>query len=173
MCVPLPAKVWPWVAQVGATRGGFYSYQWLENVVGCGVHDAERIHPEWEVSAGDEVVLHPDFPPQRVVALRRGHHFVTHAPPESGAREAGKPWVAGSWLFLVEPLGERRCRFVSRYRADCSDDVVTRLSYGPTLVEPVGFVMDRRMLLGVKERAERTSPRRASLVVGLGAQPPR
>src|SRR5229473_2723664 len=47
------ANVWPWVAQVGANRGGFYSYQWLENVAGCDLHNAGAIHPEWEVKEGD------------------------------------------------------------------------------------------------------------------------
>jgi hypothetical protein len=56
---------------------------------------------------------------------------------------------------VAEPLGPARCRFVSRYRVDCSPDLRTRLEFGPALVEPVGFAMDRRMLLGVKERAER------------------
>jgi len=62
--------------------------------------------------------------------------------------------MACTWLFLIEPLGEHRCRFLSRYRAACSDDVAPRLQFGPLLAEPIGFVMDRRMLLGVKERAE-------------------
>jgi hypothetical protein len=79
--------------------------------------------------------------------------------PDEQARALGKAWTAVSWLFLVEPLGENRCRFISRYRADCSEDVATKLAFGPTLVEPVGFAMDRRMLLGVKERAERASGR--------------
>ena len=60
-----------------------------------------------------------------------------------------------SWLFLVEPIGDRRSRLISRYRADCSSDLPTRLAFGPTLLEAVSFAMDRRMLLGVKERAER------------------
>ena len=52
-------RVWPWVAQIGADRGGFYSYQWLENLVGCEVHNAEVVHPEWEAKVGAALVLHP------------------------------------------------------------------------------------------------------------------
>jgi hypothetical protein len=55
---------------------------------------------------------------------------------------------------MLEPLGESRCRFISRYRTATSDDLATRLAYG-VAIEPIGFAMDRRMLLGVKERAER------------------
>jgi hypothetical protein len=149
------SRVWPWVAQIGADRGGFYSYQWLENVAGCGLRNAEIIHPEWEVKEGQGLVLHPDAPPLRVVSLERGRHFIAHAPAAPRAVADGTPWVAASWLFLIEPLGPERCRFVSRYRVSCSDDLATRLSFGPALVEPIGNEMDRRMLLGVKQRVER------------------
>jgi len=144
-----PGEVWPWIAQIGADRGGFYSYQWLENVVGCGVSNAEAIHPEWEVEVGSAFRLHPKMPALRVVEVKRGEYFVVHGAPE------GKAWVEASWLFLVEPVGEGRSRFISRYRIATSDDLATRLQYGAALVEPIGFAMDRRMLLGVKERVER------------------
>jgi hypothetical protein len=150
-------RVWPWVAQIGADRGGFYSYQWLENLVGCEVHNAEIVHPEWEAKVGQSLVLHPgpEAPRLPIVGVERGRYVLAFAGEDGQARDAGKPWSAVSWLFFVEPLGERRCRVISRYRAACSDDVATRLAYGPTLLEPVSFVMDRRMLLGVKERVER------------------
>jgi hypothetical protein len=142
--------VWPWVAQIGADRAGFYSYQWLENLVGSELRNAETLHPEWAHRSGDKLVLHPNAPPVPVTEVEPGHFFLAHAP-----REAGEPWVTVSWLFLVEPLSLGRSRFISRFRSDCSDDFATRLAYGPLLIEPVGFVMDRRMLQGVKERAER------------------
>jgi len=45
--IDAPAEtVWPWIAQVGADKGGFYSHQWLENVAGCDVKNADRVHPE-------------------------------------------------------------------------------------------------------------------------------
>jgi hypothetical protein len=151
--------VWPWIAQVGADRAGFYSYQWLENVAGCELRNAERVHPEWEVKLGDALYLHPKVAPLKVVAAEHGHWFVAYAEPDANARSGGRPWVSGSWLFFIEPLGSQRCRFVSRYRADCSDDLATRLSFGPTLLEPIGFTMDRRMLLGVKALVERDASR--------------
>jgi hypothetical protein len=61
-----------------------------------------------------------------------------------------------TWLFFIEPIGEERCRIISRFRAACSDDLATRLSYGPTVMEPVSFAMDRRMLMGIKARSERS-----------------
>ncbi len=151
------SDVWPWVAQIGQERAGFYSYQWLENLAGCDVRNAERVHREWQVRAGDELTLHPDpaAPRLRVVAAETGRYFVAHGAADTEAQRRGEPWSAASWLFLVEPLSAGRCRFISRFRASSSDDLLTRLSFGPALLEPVGFAMDRRMLLGVKERAER------------------
>ena len=152
------AEVWPWLAQIGANKGGFYSYQWLENLVGCGVHNAESIHPEWSLTLGDPVVLHPDLPALPIVALSPGRFFVACAKPDRVARASGAPWVEVSWLFMVEALDAFRCRVISRYRCAMSDQVRTRLQYGPTLLEPIGFAMDRRMLLGIQARAEHREP---------------
>lgn len=145
-------QVWPWVAQIGADRGGFYSYQWLENLVGCRVHNAEAIHPEWAHEAGDELILHPKMPPLRVVSVTPGRSLVAFAAPDEKARSEGRPWASATWAFLVEPLGARRCRIVSRFRSACSEDFATRLMQGPALLEPIGFAMDRRMLLGIRDR---------------------
>lgn len=158
--------VWPWIAQVGADKAGFYSYQWLENLVGCDLSNAETIHPEWEVRAGQPLLLHPDAGRTgglTVAAMERGRWFVVLAKPDEAARRASKPWLTATWLFHLEPLGEHRCRFISRYRASSSDDLATQLMAGPTLLEPIGFAMDRRMLLGVKERVERAQTSGTSL----------
>lgn len=148
------SDVWPWIAQLGADRGGFYSYQWLENVAGCGLQNAEAIHPEWAVREGDDLVLHPKMPALRVVALEPGRFFVVHAPADAAARAAGKPWAQLTWLFFVEAIGEDKTRLVSRYRCATSDDFQSHVQFGPVFLEPIGFAMDRRMLLGVKARVE-------------------
>lgn len=145
---------WPWVAQIGADRAGFYSYQWLENLVGCDIRNADRVHPEWQLKQGDLLRLHPTMPGLEIVALHQGRWFLASGAADTKAREAGKPWVATSWLFLLDRLTPTRCRLISRYRIDMSADPKTRLAFGPTLLEPIGFAMDRRMLLGVRERAE-------------------
>lgn len=150
-----PELVWHWIAQIGADRGGFYSYQWLENLAGCGLRNADAIHQDWELELGDSLVLHPQAPPLKIAALERGRYFVAHAPADEVAKAAGKPWASASWLFELEPLADGTCRLITRYRVACSSDVATRLSLGPTLLEPIGFAMDRRMLLGIKQRAER------------------
>jgi hypothetical protein len=95
------------------------------------------------------------MPPLRVVSVTRGRSIVAFAAPDEAARAEGRPWASATWAFLVEPLGPARCRVVSRFRSACSDDLATRLVQGPALLEPVGFAMDRRMLLGIRERVLR------------------
>jgi hypothetical protein len=146
--------VWPWLAQVGADKAGFYSYELLENLAGCRIRNADEVRPEWEVRAGDGLSLHPRQPALPIVRLVPGRYFVAHALPDAGAVSDGRPWVAASWLFLVEPLGPDRSRAVSRYRCASSGDRRTRLLFGPALLEPIGWAMDRRMLLGIRARAE-------------------
>jgi len=150
-----PDLVWHWIAQIGADHAGFYSYQWLENLAGCSLRNADAVHQEWEIELGDSVVLHPQVPPLRVVLLEPGRCFVAHAPLDELACATGKPWATASWLFQLEPLPGGRCKLITRYRVACSANVATRLAMGPTFVEPIGFAMDRRMLLGIKQRAER------------------
>ena len=134
--------VWPWLAQLGQDRGGFYSYEWLENLAGCRLRNADRIHPEWQQRAvGDWVLLHPAsgmkvarFEPERVFALE------------------------GGWYFVLEPGANRTTRLIARSRVPRG---LQALSYG-LLVEIPHFVMERKMLLGLKERAERAWARRAT-----------
>lgn len=146
--------VWPWIAQLGGDRGGFYSYQWLENVAGCELRNAEAVHPEWALHEGDALKLHPQMPALTVAGLQRDRWFVVHGPAAPEARAQGKHWAEVSWLFHLEPLGPARCRLVSRYRCATSNDLATRTRLGAATVEPIGFAMDRRMLLGVRERVE-------------------
>ena len=71
--------VWPWIAQLGQGRGGFYSYDFLENLVGCDIHSADRIVPEWQdAGVGDEVKLHPESERQRPL------EHLDHALPQVG-----------------------------------------------------------------------------------------
>ena len=50
--------VWPWLIQIGQDRAGFYSYTWLENLVGAGMRNASSVRPEWQSrEAGDSVWL--------------------------------------------------------------------------------------------------------------------
>lgn len=144
-----PAELWPWIAQLGQGRGGFYSYDRLENLIGCDIHSADRVVPEWQdVAVGQEVKLHPDVglvvarvDPGRALVLRGGVP-VTAAPP---------PYDF-TWAFVVAGGADGPARLVVRER------YAYARGWAPLVVEPVAvvsFVMSRRMLLGIKERAER------------------
>ena len=155
-----PERVWPWIAQLGQDKAGFYSYQTLENLVGCEIQNANRLHPEWtSPEPGDALRLHPKGPALTVHEVRAPEIFLVSAglDPDTGIapdRSCQRRHVAVSWLFQLEPRPGGRTRLISRYRCTCSGDLASRLAYGPYIAESVGFVMDRRMLLGVKERAE-------------------
>lgn len=149
-----PEAVWPWVIQISADRAGFYSYEALENLMGCKLHNADSIHPEWALKVGDALLMHPKVPPLPVVALEPPRYWQCWGAPDERARSEGRPWVTASWLFFLEPLPEGRTRFISRFRSDCSDDLPTRLASDVYPIEALGFAMDRKMLLGVKARAE-------------------
>jgi hypothetical protein len=151
------AAVWPWIAQLGQGRGGFYSYQLLENMIGCGIENAATIHPEWQaVASGDPIKLHTNAPPLRLALVEPGHALVMHGGPTSatdGPLPSGVT-VNVSWALVVESLDASRSRLFSRERADHGPGLLDHLGYGPWLVEPISFVMDRRMLHGIKWRAE-------------------
>ena len=155
------ADVWPWVAQIGQSKAGFYSYQWLENLAGCDILNADTIHPDWtKLQIGDEFYLHPKAPPLYVVDADPGCYFlVSSKNPDPAFKpihvEADLEGVVVSWLFSLEPLGEDRCRLISRYRVKHGPNWKQWLQFGPWTTESVGFVMDRGMLLGIKKRAEK------------------
>lgn len=157
------AGVWPWVVQIGQGRGGFYSYQFLENLVGSNIHNADNIIPELQnLKVGDTISLHPKMPGLPVAILEPGRAIVLHVKTESlTGDESGevKPrnYFAATWLFFVGEVDKRTTRLISRWRADYSPSLANRLGYGPWFVEPIGFVMDRKMLLGIKQRAEATA----------------
>src|SRR6478735_5931773 len=70
------AQVWPWIAQLGQGRGGFYSYDFLENLVGCDIHSADHVEPDWQsIAVGDEIRLHPEVG-LTVALLERGRSLV-------------------------------------------------------------------------------------------------
>lgn len=151
-------NIWPWLVQIGQGRGGFYSYEFLENLVGCDIHNADHILPEFQnLKVGDVIHLHPKSPPIPVVALEQNRYILLHACNSISTDENSDvpdEYVNVSWLFYLETIDETSCRLISRWRSDYKPTLANKLGYGPTLIEPISFVMDRKMLLGIKERVE-------------------
>jgi hypothetical protein len=146
-----PAEsVWPWVAQLGQGRGGFYSYDGLENLAGCDIHSADHIVEEWQdVAVGDPFRLHPEVALE-VSGVEPPRALVVRGAVPVGERAA--PPYDFTWAFVLRerPEGMTRLLVRERYR-------YTRV-WAPMLVEPVetiSFVMTQKMLRGIRDRAER------------------
>lgn len=151
--------VWPWLVQLGAGRGGMYSYDWLENAAGLGIHSADRIHPELQqLKVGDTVPLSPDgglsvrlLQPATVLGLGGTIDLRTRRMSPDGVPRTG-PRVDVGWTFVLRPVGSHASRLVSRTRYDYSPLAAGLVLRG--LLEPAQFLMERRMLLGIRNRAE-------------------
>jgi hypothetical protein len=141
-------EVWPWIAQLGQGRGGFYSYDVLENLVGCDIHSAGRVVPEWQhVEVGGEIRLAPQVG-LLVATVLPGRALVLHGGVPIG--NASPPYDF-SWAFVLKegPDGTSRLLVRERYR-------YTR-PWSGLLVEPVSvvsFVMTQKMLRGIRDRAQ-------------------
>ncbi|ORB32347.1 hypothetical protein [Mycolicibacterium parafortuitum] len=145
-----PEDVWPWLAQIGEDRGGFYSYSGLERAVGADIHNATTVHPEWQdLAVGDTVWLARrggDRGRQVVAALEPKSHLVLMSPDDYARVQRGEK-ASGSWSFHLKPTGTGT-RLLARGNGGYGGNV---------LYDIVHFVMERRMLLGVRERAERAT----------------
>ncbi|TPV95935.1 MAG: hypothetical protein B7733_07335 [Myxococcales bacterium FL481] len=146
-------QVWPWIAQIGQGRGGFYSYQELENLAGCGIQNTNRIlHEHQSIRVGDPVRIHADTPPLTAAIVDRPTALVLYGAPAEGD-EAVR--LATSWAFLLREQPNGTTRLISRTRYDHRDGLRSRLMGGPWLLEPVAFVMERKMLRVIKCLVER------------------
>jgi len=144
-------QVWPWIAQMGQGRGGLYSYDALENLIGCDMHSADRVVAEWQdVAVGDEFRLHPDVA-LKVAAVESGRWLVI-----SGGVPMGDtpPPFDFSWSFVLKERPDGATRLLVRERYGYTT------WWAPLVVEPVeavSFVMSQKMLRGIRERAERAA----------------
>jgi hypothetical protein len=134
------AQVWPWLVQIGYGRAGWYSYDWIDN---DGRPSAEKILPELQdLEVGDQILMVPDMGP-RVRALEPERWLL------SGDEEGG------TWCLEVYPEGPGRTRLVSRWRVDWPLTPAT--VFWVLISDPGAFIMERRMLKGIKSRAERST----------------
>ena len=139
-----PAAIWPWLMQMGYRRGGLYSYDWLDRLFGyLDAPSAERILPQWQVLAvGDEIPIGRGggFP---VKAIEPFRSLVL------GGHASNVEW---SWELALIPWANGRTRLISRNRVRMAGSIRSRLTM--LVIEPAAFLMTRKMLLGIKRRAE-------------------
>jgi len=153
-----PDQIWPWLLQIGYGRGGFYSYDSLERIAGLrGIVSAERIVPEWQqVAAGNTIQISP-VTPMDVAVCDPGRALVLHTVMNPLTAEVADPRAGGlyldwSWAFLLEPIDAATTRLIIRVRGYYQPRWLAPLFYAA--VEPAHFIMERKMLLGLKQRAE-------------------
>jgi hypothetical protein len=143
--IDAPARsVWPWLVQMGPGRGGAYTYDWIENLFGLGMHSADEILPQYQdLKTGDVQQLGRRGPLLRVAVLEPERSMVL--------RSDDGNWV---WAFSLVPSGPGT-RLISRNRIAVpgAQRLVRAIyTYG---MEPGSLIMERKMLLGIKQRAER------------------
>jgi hypothetical protein len=146
-----PEAVWPWIVQMGDVRGGFYSYTFLENFIARAdlYHNADRILPELQNPAPGTGMIE-EFLQMREIAPN-SHLLAAFELPE----------VRMSWVWALHPAGPEATRLVVRLRIRAQLDAPgLLLRAGSFFVNFGGFVMERKMMQGIKDRAEgRVEPR--------------
>jgi hypothetical protein len=147
-----PEEVWRWLVQIGQDRGGMYSYDWLENLFGLRIHNADRIREEWQhLAPGDQVRLVrkgwlglKEGLALPVARVDPGRALVLREQPPA------QPWDA-IWSFHIVPLGPGRCRLISRARSARPRGAARLAAWA---MSPVTTAMTRGTLLGIRRRAE-------------------
>ncbi|TYB45724.1 hypothetical protein [Actinomadura chibensis] len=135
--------VWPWLVQMGSGRGGAYTYDWIENLLGLDMHSAKEVLPQFQnLRVGETYPLGPKGPRLRVEILDPERALVFRS-------EDGN-WV---WAFALIPCAEGS-RLISRNRIAMPHASIPARLFNLLVMEPGSLIMERRMLLGIKERAE-------------------
>jgi hypothetical protein len=138
-------SVWPWVVQIGQDKAGFYSYELLENIIGCNIHNADRILTEYQdIKVGDRLIMHPKAPLVPVIIINPGETLVYGGKQDEN--------TANVWVFDLKEE-EGITRLVSRWSFTYKPGLLNIIIYN-CLIEPIAAVMQRKMLLGIKKRAE-------------------
>lgn len=154
-----PERVWPWLLQLGQDRGGFYSYEFLENLVGTDMKYVDTLNPRlqrWKL--GDKLWM---YPPDKLGGA--GYATLQRLDPGSalvfGTRQIGTSLTEptdGTWAFVLAPC-EHGTRLLVRGRGAARTSFLLR-AFDRLVFEPMHFVMERKMMEGIKARAEGRPP---------------
>jgi hypothetical protein len=153
------AQVWPWLVQIGCQRAGWYSYDLLDN---GGVPSVERIVDDFQhLEIGDEVPFTADgkmgFPvagiePGKALVLGGTMNTVTGEPADPHDPQLEK-YFGGTITLYLDQRDDQTTRLIYRMPLDWNPNWLNTLMYG-VFLEPISFVMARKMLLGIKQRVE-------------------
>ena len=144
-------EVWPWIAQMGDTRAGFYSYTFIENQAGALMGgegydvvyvNADRIYPEWQdPQPGDEIIQGA----LKIRELEPGRYMLA----DSIIPEVMN-WV---WLWYLQPIDDEQTSLIVRMAIELPDSAADDPVMG-FMMDVGGFVMENNMMQGIKTRAE-------------------
>lgn len=137
-----PSAVWPWIVQMGPRpRAGVYTYDWLQRLLGIDIENADRIMPEHQhLEPGEFFSLGKQGNGLRVKAVEPQRALVLQWEP-----------ARATWTFALYPQ-DGGTRLISRNRIPGSGPLFWMAM---AVMEPASLVMERKMLLGIKARAER------------------
>lgn len=148
-----PERIWPWLVQIGWSRAAFYSYNRIEGLLGMDLHNADRVHPEWQnLTVGDTMWMsHPRlsylFPETKVVMIDPNHAIVFAI---YGRPDDTDP--TGAWSFVLEPVDDQSTRMIARLQINPPPLLGKLVIYG--FMEPAHFVMQDGMFRGLEERIQ-------------------
>ena len=142
--------VWQWLVQIGEDQAGFYSYDWLERLVRTDMRNADQVNEAWQHrEVGDTIWLGQrwgELGRQVAAVVEPERALAMVGPADFAAIQAGQP-ASGYWGFFLEPIDSQHTR------------LLVRSSGGPVgsdIFDVVHFVMEQKMMRGIKERAEHT-----------------
>jgi len=148
-----PETVWPWIVQIGHNRGGWYTHEWVERLLGIRYaegHSATRIHPQFQqLRIGDRIPYSP-FNSIPVVALEPGRYLI----------------IGNTVAWVLQDLGDGRTWLIVRTRGygwirslfrkiPVLREIGAAIDY--VIGEPLHHYMEKGMCLGIAERAEAQS----------------
>jgi hypothetical protein len=145
-----PSAVWAWLIQMGQEKAGLYSYEWMENLIGCDIHNTYEIKPEWQnTQVNDTVRLGPKGYPLYVVK--------EIVPNKALVLQAADPKtelsVPASWAFVLNAQADGTTRLIVRSRNQYEPSIGNFILWR-MITEPLSFIMERKMLRRIKELSE-------------------
>ena len=132
-------KIWPWIAQTGQNRGGFNSYYWLENLFGAKMVNANSIHSEWQNPQPGDTVYYGKNEGYALVSLAKLNEY----------------YSLGGWMFYLQLVDANTTRLIVRYPSMEVKQSNFKTIYYYGLFEPLHFIMESGMMMGIKQRAEK------------------
>jgi hypothetical protein len=132
-------NVWTFVAQTGQNRGGFNSYYWLENLFGAKMVNNDIPNPEWQNPQVGDSVYYGHNQPFTLVSLVKPNEY----------------YSLGGWAFHLQSIDSNNTRLIVRYPSMEIKQSAFATAYYYALFEPLHFIMESGMMMGIKQRAER------------------